>query len=382
MTLTAALTCRLQHVNSQASRAVLLVNLGSPDSTSVKDVKKYLDEFLMDAHVLDFPYWLRSFLVRGVILNVRPKKSAAAYKEIWWDEGSPLKVISQRLRDQIQFQASTPVALAMRYQNPSIEASLRGLLYANPDLQELLLVPLYPHYAMATTETVVVETRAALARLESNVELRVLPPFYDSAAYIDALAAVSKPHLFGADGSLVVDKVLFSYHGIPKRHIRKSDCTGTHCLKATDANGNDCCHMGSPAHVWCYKHQAVRTTELLAQKLGLRTDQYEISFQSRLGGGWLTPFTDIRLKQFPQEGVQRLAVLCPAFVSDCLETLEEIAQEGKELFTEAGGKEFTYVPCMNDDPAWIAALKTLIDQSWSGQPFNVHQSIPNLIGAV
>ena len=361
---------------------MLLVNLGSPDSTSVRDVKKYLDEFLMDAHVLDFPHWLRSFLVRGVILNVRPKKSAAAYKEIWWDEGSPLKVISQRLHAQIQSRASTPVALAMRYQNPSIEASLRELLEVNPDLQELLLVPLYPHYAMATTETVVVETRAALARLGSSAELRVLPPFYDHDAYIDALAAVSKPYLFDEAGQLKVDRVLFSYHGIPKRHIRKSDCTGAHCLSATDASGSDCCHIGSPAHVWCYKHQAVRTTELVAERLGLRSDQFEISFQSRLGGGWLTPFTDIRLKQFPKEGVKRLAVLCPAFVSDCLETLEEIAQEGKEIFTDAGGEQFTYVPCMNDDPAWIAALETLIVESWSGQPFSVHQSIPNLIGAI
>ena len=361
---------------------MLLVNLGSPDSTSVRDVKKYLDEFLMDAHVLDFPYWLRSFLVRGVILNVRPKKSAAAYKEIWWDEGSPLKVISQRLHANIAARARGPVALAMRYQNPSIEASLRVLLETNPNLSELLLVPLYPHYAMATTETVVVETRAALERLGSKAELRVLPPFYDSEAYIDALAAVSRAHLFAEDGSLRVDKVLFSYHGIPKRHIRKSDCTGAHCLSATDASGNDCCHIGSPAHVWCYKHQAVRTTELLAQRLGLRADQYEISFQSRLGGGWLTPFTDIRLKQLPKEGVERLAVLCPAFVSDCLETLEEIAQEGKELFMHAGGEEFSYVPCMNDDPAWIAALETLIAESWSGQPFEIHQSIPNLIGVV
>ncbi len=361
---------------------MLLVNLGSPDSTSVKDVKKYLDEFLMDAHVLDFPHWLRAFLVRGVILNIRPKKSAAAYKEIWWDEGSPLKVISQRLHAQIAARADGPVALAMRYQNPSIEASLRALLETNPNLQELLLVPLYPHYAMATTETVVVETRAALARLESSVELKVLPPFYDHAAYIGALATVSKPHLFDDAGQLKFDKVLFSYHGIPKRHIRKSDCTGAHCLSATDASGNDCCHIGSPAHVWCYKHQAVRTTELLAQRLGLRADQYEISFQSRLGGGWLTPFTDIRLKQLPKEGVQHLAVLCPAFVSDCLETLEEIAQEGKEIFTDAGGREFSYVPCMNEDPAWIAALETLIKESWAGQPFEIHQSIPNLIGAV
>lgn len=362
------------------SRAILLVNLGSPDSTNVPDVRKYLDEFLMDPHVLDFPYWARAALVRGVILNVRPKKSAAAYKEIWWDEGSPLKVISSRLQKALQTQlgSSLPVGLAMRYQNPSIEAGLRELLERTPDMSELLLVPLYPHYAMATTETVARETRDVIAKLGLKLELKILPPFYDHPEYIKAMASVSRPHLFDEGGALKFDKVLFSYHGIPKRHVRKSDCTGLHCL-TVDADGIDCCHRESPAHVWCYKHHAVRTTESLAHTLEISRSQYEISFQSRLGGGWLTPFTDVALKNFPKQGIKRLAVICPAFVSDCLETLEEIAQEGREIFLEAGGESFSYVPCMNDDPAWVMALEQLIAQTWTGDVFRETSSIPALV---
>ena len=349
-----------------SERAILLVNLGSPDSTAIPDVKKYLGEFLMDPHVLDFPYWLRSFLVRGVILNVRPKKSAAAYQEIWWDEGSPLVVISKRVQTALQAISSIPVALGMRYQNPSLESALRALLEQNPDLQELLLVPLYPQYAMATTETVARETRESLARLGVNLNLKILAPFYDQPEYINALAEVTKPHL-----ETGFDRVLFSYHGIPKRHVKKSDCTGQHCLST------NCCHVDSPAHQYCYKHQAVRTTESLATQLGI--SNYDISFQSRLGGGWLTPFTDKMLEQYPKQGVKRLAILCPAFVSDCLETLEEIAQEGRETFLKAGGKQFTYIPCLNDHAAWIVALHKLTEQAWDAVPFLETSSIPNLV---
>jgi protoporphyrin/coproporphyrin ferrochelatase len=350
-----------------ASRAIFLVNLGSPDSTAIPDVRKYLDQFLMDERVLDYPYWVRSAVVRGVILNIRPKKSAAAYKEIWWDEGSPLVVISKRLRTALEgvLRArgdDTPVGLGMRYQNPSIEFGIKELLAANPNLKELLLVPLYPQYAMSTTETVAQETRVVLAKIAPQLELKVLPPFFDHPAYIEALAEVVAPHVKD------VDHVLFSYHGIPKSHIRKSDCTGNHCLT------NQCCTTASPAHEFCYQHQCTTVTEALAHKLGLQ--QYSMSFQSRLGPGWLTPFTDKRLEQLPKEGIKKLAILCPAFVSDCLETLEEIGGEGKEIFEHAGGEHFKYVPCMNDHPTWVKALLQLCDEAWgSSQPFVEYDSI-------
>jgi protoporphyrin/coproporphyrin ferrochelatase len=350
------------------TQGILLVNLGSPDSTAVPDVRRYLDQFLMDPHVVDVPLWLRTLLVRGVILNTRPKKSAAAYREIWWEEGSPLVVISKRVQAALQARVEQPVALAMRYQNPSIEAGLQDLLAKAPNLREVLVMPLYPHYAMATTETVLVAVRQTLKRLGINLSLRVLPPFYEHPAYLDALETVTKKHLTGEE-----DMVLFSYHGIPKRHVTKSDCTAHHCLKV-----QNCCEVSSPAHEFCYKHQVTRTTLEMVKRLGLK--KYEIGFQSRLGGGWLTPFTDKRLSAYPKEGKKKIAVLCPAFVSDCLETLEEIAGEGREDFLHAGGEVFTYIPCLNDDPAWIAALERLCREAWTSQ-FREHSSIPNLVAA-
>jgi protoporphyrin/coproporphyrin ferrochelatase len=349
-------------IMTDSNRAILLVNLGSPDSTSVPDVKKYLDEFLMDARVLDFPTWFRSFLVRGIILNVRPKKSAAAYREIWWDEGSPLVVISKRVQKALQARVDIPVGLAMRYQNPSTEAGIVDLVAKSPNLSEILLVPLYPHYAMATTETVALEARDALKRLglEDKIGLKILPPFYEHPAYLEALTKVTAEHLTGEE-----DQVLFSYHGIPERHVKKSDCTGSHCLKV-----ENCCEVASPAHQFCYRHQLTRTTQEVARRLGLKPEKFSISFQSRLGGGWLQPFTDKRLEAFPKEGVKKLAVICPAFVSDCLETLEEINGEGRETFMHAGGEKFTYIPCMNDHPAWIAALDQLCTEAWDApKPF-------------
>jgi protoporphyrin/coproporphyrin ferrochelatase len=347
------------------SRGILLVNLGSPDSTAVPDVRRYLDQFLMDARVVDYPRWVRSILVRGVILNVRPRRSAEAYKQVWTDQGSPLIVISKRLRDALQARVQEPVALGMRYQNPSIEAGIKDLLARQPDLSEILLVPLYPQYAMSTTESVVVETQETLRRLGLKLELRVLPPWYEHPAYIAALEAVVRPGLQAG-----FDHVLFSYHGVPKRQIRRSDVTGSHCLT------EGCCNVPSPAHAFCYRHQVTRTTAALAAKLGLQPDQYSMSFQSRLGGGWLEPFTDKQLERFPKRGIKNLAVLCPAFISDCLETLEEISVEGKEIFERAGGERFTYIPCLNDHPAWLEALEQLIAQCWgSSDRFAVIDSL-------
>jgi ferrochelatase len=340
---------------ADARRAILLVNLGSPDSTEIEGVKRYLDQFLMDARVLDYPAWIRSLLVRGIILKTRPRKSAAAYRSVWWAEGSPLVVLSQRFQAALQARTDMPVALAMRYQNPSLEAGFKYLLKQFPDVQEVLLVPLYPQYAMSTTETVIVEARAALQRLGSTLALRVLPPFYNHPAYIEALATVTREHL-----PEHVDHVLFSYHGIPERHIQRSDTSGSHCLM------DDCCQRPSTAHTYCYRHQCLETTRLLANALGLHPDQYSYAFQSRVSGTgrWLRPFTDQVLEQLPEQGKRNLAVICPAFVTDCLETLEEIAVEGREQFEHAGGRHFSYIPCLNDHPAWVIALKRLCDEAW------------------
>lgn len=329
------------------NRAVLLINLGSPASTDPGDVRRYLDQFLMDPYVLDMALPLRAIIVKGFILPTRPAKSAEAYAKVWTEDGAPLIVISERTRAALEERLGIPVGLAMRYGEPSIDAGIAALLARTGELDELVVVPMYPHYAMASTQTVEVAAEAALRK--RAVPHRFLPPFYDAPGYLDALAAVMRRAL-PAD----LDYVLFSYHGIPARHLRKTDPTKTHCLRS-----KDCCSTASPAHATCYRHQVIATTEGVAARLGLRAGSYGVAFQSRLGSGWLEPFTDVELAELPRRGVSRIAVVCPAFVADCLETLEEIDIRGRETFLEAGGTEFTYVPCLNDDPPWIEALAGL-----------------------
>ncbi|MGD0472704.1 MAG: ferrochelatase [Candidatus Velthaea sp.] len=328
-------------------QAILLINLGSPASPSTPDVRRYLDEFLMDPFVLDIPTVARTLLVRGLILNTRPAKSGEAYAKIWTAEGSPLVVISRETRAALEAAAGLPVGLAMRYGEPSIPHGIDELLQRASELDELVVVPLYPHYAMASTKTVEVAVDAALRG--KNVRYRFLPPFYDDPGYLDALAARMRASIPAG-----TTFVLFSYHGIPERHVRKMDPTGKHCLRSAD-----CCSTASAAWATCYRHQVIATMEGVAERLSLAKGSYGFAFQSRLGGGWLEPFTDKELTALPARGVKRLAVVCPSFVADCLETLEEMEMRGRETFLGAGGETFSYVPCLNNDPAWIAALTEL-----------------------
>ncbi len=340
------------------SPAVLLLNLGSPDSPSVADVRRYLGEFLWDERVLDTPAPLRWLVLNLFILPTRPKNSAEAYEKVWTKEGSPLVVTSRHVQNKVQAELgqTTNVALAMRYGNPSV-ASVVAQLREN-NASRVLIVPLYPHYAMSSYETVVVLAEQLLAHELPGVPVDALPPFYSHPGYINALAESMRPHL--ADK---FDKLLFSYHGIPYHHLQKSDPSHAHCLSRPD-----CCDGCHPAHQTCYRHQCLRTTELVVAQLGLRREQYEISFQSRLGRKpWLTPYTDFRLRDLPGEGVKNLRVVCPAFVSDCLETLEEIALRGREIFAEAGGTTYAQIPCLNEHPAWIGFLRDQI-HSWLAEP--------------
>ncbi len=329
------------------NKAVLLVNLGSPDSTSVKDVRKYLDEFLMDRNVIDVPYPIRALIVKGFILPFRPKKSAEAYASIWWQEGSPLIVISQQLFQKVKNKVNVPVALAMRYGNPSIENTLKDLLAEYPDLKEIKIIPLYPHYAMATTKTVIEKTHEVIQKNKWQLKLDALESFYNEPDYITALSHSIQPYLQNN-----FDYFLFSYHGIPERHVKKTDVTKNHCLKTAD-----CCNVKSEAHQFCYRHQTIETTRLVAEKLALQPTQYSQSFQSRLGqDAWLKPYTEPELTRLAKAGVKRIAVVCPAFVADCLETLEEIAVRGKVVFVEAGGEDLQLIPCLNDNDEWADVL--------------------------
>ena len=326
--------------------AILLLNLGSPDSTATKDVHKYLMEFLMDKRVIDYPYLFRRVLVGGIIVPFRAAKSAEAYQTIWTKEGSPLIALTRQLREALQGQVDVPVEMAMRYGNPSMEAACGRLLKKMPDLEEIIAIPLYPQYAMASYETAVEYAQEIHRKNRFSFRLTFTKPFYNESRYLRALSEQIRPFL-----EQEYDHILFSYHGVPARHIKKTDPTGSHCLQSAA-----CCETASPAHTTCYRHQCFTTTREIVRLLGIPEGKYSNSFQSRLGKGWLEPFTDIRLEEMPKEGIKKLLILCPAFVSDCLETLEEIAIRGKDSFINAGGESYTMIPCLNSNPLWVQAL--------------------------
>ena len=332
-------------------KGILLVNLGSPESPTAKDVKPYLDEFLMDERVIDAPKWLRTILVRGLILQTRPKKSAKAYAKIWWDEGSPLIVISERFTAKLKQHTTMPIALGMSYGKMSIQKALEELTEQGVD--EILLIPLYPHYAKSSYETVVVKAMEVSKEFFPQVRLTTMPAFYKNEDYIKALSASIAEGLEGFE----YDHILFSYHGIPERHIRKSDPTSYHCK----IDGS-CCSINSVAHHTCYRHQVYETTELVKAEMNLEETKVSSSFQSRLAGDpWLKPYTDYEFERLAKEGKKRLAVITPAFVADCLETLEEIAMEGEEQFIEAGGEHYKHIPCLNDSDHWVSVMANWVN---------------------
>ena len=340
-----------------SKRAVLLVNLGSPASTSVGDVRRYLREFLGDERVLDVPAPLRWLLLEGVILRTRPKKSAHAYASVWKPEGSPLVLTSMSVQKKLSetLGKDIPVYLAMRYGKPSIPDVLNQM--KADGIEQVFLMPQYPHYAMSSWETVVVKVYQDAEKLFPTLKIDLLQPFYQDADYIEALYEVSAPYF-----SKPHDLLLFSYHGIPERHLRKGDPSKAHCMEV-----KDCCSHCSPVQSTCYRAQVFATTKALVKRAGIDTNKYSVSFQSRLAGEpWLTPFTDKVLEEFPKQGVKKILVMCPAFVSDCLETLEEISVEAKETFIEAGGEEFEQIPCLNDQKPYIDFLAGRVN-TWASK---------------
>ncbi|MBF0596494.1 ferrochelatase [Faecalibacter rhinopitheci] len=316
------------------SKGILLVNLGSPDSTDVEDVRTYLREFLMDGKVIDSPWIIRKTVVELFILPTRPKKSAEAYKKIWTDQGSPLIVYSKILREKLQQQMDIPVGLAMRYKNPSIQNGIQELY--DQGVRDILIVPLYPQYTMSSTETVADKVLEIQKKKFKDINIQFVKAFYNHPDYIKVLAESIREKL-----PENFDKLLFSYHGIPERHDNKA-------LKAAKTSG---------LPIETYRNQCFETTRLVTDYLQLPEDKYTTSFQSRLGRDpWIKPYTDHLLEEFPAQGVKNLAVCTPAFVSDCLETLEEISMEGREEFLKAGGEKFTYIPCLNDREDWVNVL--------------------------
>jgi ferrochelatase len=330
------------------SAGVLLVNLGSPDSPSVGDVRRYLREFLMDSRVIDAPWPVRAAVVYGRILPFRPRESAHAYRSVWTREGSPLMVTSKRVHAELERRLGVPVELAMRYQNPSIESAIRKL--DKQGVRRLFVIPLFPHYAMSSYETAVKRVDEVRIRLAPEMTLTVQPPYYDSPDYISALVAGAQEFL-----NQSFDHLLVTFHGVPERQIRKKDPTGGHCLKRAN-----CCEVASPAHRTCYRAQCFKTVRAFAKLANVPSAKFSVAFQSRLGREpWLGPSTEDQIRLLGHSGVRKLLVICPAFVTDCLETIEEIGIRGGETFLQAGGQELIRIPCLNEHPLWIQALENM-----------------------
>ena len=332
-------------------KGVLLVNLGTPDSTSVKDVRRYLDQFLMDERVIDFPAPGRFLLVKGIIVPFRSPKTAKLYREIWDENGSPLFHYSKLQAAMLQEKLGEEyhVELAMRYQNPSVESALKKLKDGLVD--SIKVIPMFPQYASASAGSVLQLVMEMVSKWQTIPHISFVNSFHDNEKMIEIFAdnaAKYKPETF--------DHILFSFHGLPERQLRKCDHTKNYCLK-----NPDCCQTLHDTNKFCYSAQSHDTARLIAAKMGLERENYTVCFQSRLGKDpWVQPYTTDVLKKLAAEGKKRLLVFSPAFVADCLETLYEITEEYQEEFKELGGEHVQLVESLNDDPRFIEALEGMI----------------------
>ena len=336
----------------QKNEGVLLINLGSPKELSKKSVRQYLRVFLSDDNVVDLPKFFQQFILRLFILPFRPKNTLEAYEKIWTKEGSPLIISTESIANKLTEKTGWNVEYAMRYEEPSIEKALHK--FKKNEINKIYVISLYPHNAMATTVTTELETRNVAMNVSNDFELIFTKPFFDNEEYINAMVNSIRPYVENKS----YDKIIFSYHGIPKRQAKKTDETGEHCFSTSN-----CCEVENDGSKDCYRSHTRIASDLTAKKLGLEDDQWEIAYQSRIGPGWLTPFTDKRLAKLPEEGKDNIAILCPSFISDCLETLEEIDIRGRETFLKAGGKKMTYIPCLNDSEDTINLLENLVRAS-------------------
>lgn len=338
---------------------VLLTNLGTPDAPQTPEVRRYLRQFLSDPRVLDINKVGRAALLNLVILPTRPAKSAEAYREVWTDEGSPLLFHGQALAKAVGERVpEAVVTLAMRYGNPSIAAGLKELHDAGCD--EIVVFPLFPQYASSSTGSAVEAVYTEASKLWNTPFLRVVPPFYDDVEFVQSFADVSRPVL----ADFKPDHILFSYHGVPERHVTKSDPTGQHCLASPD-----CCKTITFANRQCYSAHCHASTEGIARALDLAPDDYSAAFQSRLGRTpWLKPYTDFEVVELAKKGVKRLAVFCPSFVADCLETIEEIGMRALEDFKEAGGEELILIPSLNSSERWVQGAAAIVRRHLPPKP--------------
>ncbi|MEM1217246.1 MAG: ferrochelatase [Bacteroidota bacterium] len=331
-------------------KGILLVNLGTPDAPTYGAVYRYLKEFLLDRRVIDYPWIARNLLVRGIIAPFRSNSSAKLYKQLWTENGSPLKYYGERLAEGVQERLGQEyhVELAMRYQSPSIESAVDKLLQTQ--VREITVFPLFPQYASATTGSVHDEVMRILRKKDNIPNLRMINSYYDEPKMIQIFADNARQ--FDLDK---YDHILFSYHGLPQRQLRKADSCN-HCLKV-----DNCCQTISIANQFCYSAQCHGTTKAIAAELGLQPEQYTTTFQSRLGPeAWAQPYTSAVLEEQAEHGAKNILVFSPAFVADCLETVIEISDEYQEEFEEMGGEKVDLVPSLNDDPRWLDLVAELV----------------------
>jgi ferrochelatase len=335
-------------------RGVLLMNVGTPEAPTVDAVRTYLREFLLDPDVIDLPAPLRHLLVRGIILRTRPKRIAPAYAKIWMDEGAPLRVHSDRMVAALQErEGDLAVAHAFRYGVPSMQQGLEAL--RSQGVEELLLAPMFPQHAEATTGSAMRRAEEVLEEMSWAPALHRLDHFETEPEYVQPLAASLQEAV--DDGA----HILFSYHGLPLSHVRRIDQTRSHCQKV-----DDCCSISCSANAMCYSHHCHLTTAAVVEALGLPNDRWSLSYQSRIGPvKWLTPATTTMVEELAARGVTNVAVVAPAFVVDGLETLEELEIELRKTFMEAGGESFRVVPCLNDEPTWVAGVHSLIERAFA-----------------
>lgn len=330
--------------------ALLLINLGTPDSPNPSDVKTYLTEFLTDGRVIDLPWLWRQLLVRGIIIPKRYKQSADSYKKIWSKEGSPLLSHTLQLKEKLQEELgeSYIVEAAMRYRHPSLKQAIQRLL--SESISHLIIFPLFPQYASATTGSIKQKTMEILKNYLVIPKVTFINQFYDHPSYVEAVTTI------GNNFNLKnYDHVLFSYHGLPKSQIQKADRQGN-CLK-----NRECCLHFEKHNPYCYSAQCIATTKAIASKLKINADQYSICFQSRLGKDpWLEPYASETIHHLAAQGIKNLLVFSPSFVCDCLETIYEIGYEYALEFKQAGGQNLDLVPCLNSHPSWVKAIKDII----------------------
>jgi len=342
---------------------VALINLGTPDSPNTPDVRRYLRQFLSDERVIDISALGRFLLVNLIIAPFRSPKSAKIYKEVWTEEGSPIKVYGEVVTEKLQevLGDEYKVVLGMRYQNPSIESALEQ--FKNEGLERIIIIPLFPQYASATTGSVHQKVMNIIKKWQIIPEIQFVHQFFNHPKFIEAFAEIGKQYLAKQD----YDHIILSYHGLPERQIRKGDPTGT-CLK--DAKENleiageaNCCATLHVHNKSCYRAQCFATSRLLAQALGISEEKYTVCFQSRLGKDpWIQPYTEDIIKELVKKGHKKVLAFSPSFIADCLETTIEIGEEYKEIFEEEGGEYWQLVESLNTHPLWIETLKTLVEE--------------------